>query len=158
MNRIAKQQRATALLRYEYNLQGQLVKQQYEFRHHEQQEAEAFRQTLHYDYNELGQFTHQQVDDHDPIEFGYDDIGRLHYQKLGKEQVHEFSYNQNHQLTRQRLYNAQGLVDNIDYHYDQSGNLVKRDDHQLGVEHFSYDIRGGESFINKMLSKKNDLK
>lgn len=137
-----QQETVSAILTYHYNPQGQLVEQQHILRHKSQKEENAFKQTLRSAYNELGQLIRQQVDEHQPVEFGFDEIGRLTYQKHNAALAVSFDYSQSGQLKRQRLQRSDNASDSIEYHYDVAGNLVMRNDSRSGIDRHDYDVLG----------------
>ncbi|VEJ57112.1 RHS repeat-associated core domain-containing protein [Pragia fontium] len=128
-----------AELDYRYNRCHQLIHQSHQIRGRERL---CFEQNIDYQYNQAGQLIAQQVDDHEPIQFSYDRNGRLIQQQFNSTLASTFSYNQSGQIQQQRLSHSEQQIDNIDYYYDDQGNLIRRDDVLIGVDRYQYDRAG----------------
>jgi len=124
---------------YTYNPAGQLIKQIQQAQHH----AHApFKHIQQYTYNALGQPETIQIDDHAPIRFTFDTIGRLKTQHHTEHLIQHYQYNPTGQLTNQASTYKGQLQTRIDYDYDEAGNLIQRDDHRTGTDHYRYDLLG----------------
>jgi len=125
---------------YAYNPAGQLIEQTQQFTHPHQKTP--FKHTQKYTYDPLGQPDSVQIDDHDPIRFTFDAIGRLTKQRQNRHFTQHYKYNAAGQLAHQGSTFKGQLQTQIDYDYDEAGNLTRRNDHRTGTDQYQYDLLG----------------
>jgi RHS repeat-associated protein len=124
---------------YSYDLAGQLLEQTQQFNH---QQGGHFEHTRRCTYNALGQPDRVQVDDHEPVGFTYDAVDRLTGQQISDHQTYRNTFNAAGRLSNQSSAHQGQPLTEIDYDYDDAGNLMRRNDHRLGVDQYRYDLLG----------------
>ncbi|WP_143327981.1 RHS repeat-associated core domain-containing protein [Caballeronia pedi] len=127
-------------LRYEYDAAGQLSTQRRELR--ASTSEDAYRQTLTYGYDGLGQTQTLKIGEHEAVRFTHDMAGRLSALKFTAQFDQVYEYDRAGHLARQAVRSAGRREAQVAYAYDVSGNLVTRSDSRLGVDRYRYDPLG----------------
>ncbi|SAK88362.1 rhsD protein [Caballeronia calidae] len=125
---------------YVYDAAGELSAQRRELR--SSASEAAYRQTLTYGYDALGQVQTLKIGAHEPIRFTHDMAGRLSGLRLSAQLDQLYEYDGAGRLARQTARAAGQRDAQVAYEYDPSGNLVTRSDSRLGVDRYRYDPLG----------------
>jgi RHS repeat-associated protein len=139
-NETQRQADALGTLTYAYDAAGRVQTQRREM--HAGDGEAAYRQTLSYEYDELGQARTLTIDAHEPIRFTHDLAGRLSEIRFATGLDHAFAYDGAGRLMRQSARRARHREEHIAYEYDVGGNMLTRADSRMGVDRYRYDPLG----------------